>query len=650
MFRQGTSLIIRPHVGDGSRDSEVKLEEWFVFEGNNVLTTGGIDSNGVNSTRQIRLNGVLDVRGTLTINAISELVTNFDGANGFITGNGTIIKQGIGTWQIRESSPDWKGQLIINEGRVLAGSQGSPLGTGTLPILLGNDSMPAGGSPQLLLHPENGWGYYEINHDIVVRYSPLQEQRIGGVSISDSVPYADLSFNGNIQLNDNVTFILDDGTTAPGGNYVHMNFNGDISDGATTSGNILFRVAASDSTNGEMWTYFYLNGNNSAWTGDAIISANTGYDDDQNAIVRLGSASALNVANDVIMNFNSRLQIGGYNTTIGSLWTQGGAGALSTELIENGSNTTASLTITQTTPSTYEAQWDALFMDGNLPSHLLRPEESTAGTGRLNVVKAGDGWATMTLNNGYTGTTTVAAGILQVGRNGIGDTGADSNAGGIIVQTGGTLAGTGTVQGRGAGFTQHLISGQLKPGDLAGESTGTLTFNGNTRLEDATVSLQIYRSSFTDYGLTPYDLNSDGLSDATYNSRVLGLSSTYAGLLAEPITLNAHDHVEVNGELSVVNTKFAIVNTGYSAQLGDVFNLMDWVGTLTGSINVGDRFRVGGETGTDLDLPTLGGGYRWDTSLFASQGILIVTAVPEPSRALLLLLGLMAFVLRRRRR
>lgn len=650
VFKSGTNLIMRPHVGDTSRDSEVKTEEWFVFEGNNVLTTGGIDSNGVNSTRQIRLNGVLDVRGTLTLNTISELVLNFDGANGYVTGNGTIVKQGASTVQFRENAPDWKGQLIINEGRVLAGSQGSPLGTGTLPILMGNDSMPAGGSVQLMLHPENGWGNYEINQNIVVRYSPLQEKRIGAISISDSHAYANIAYNGNIELNDNVTFMLEDSTTAPGGNYVHIAYNGNITDGAATSGNILFRVTASDSTAGEMWGYFYLNGDNSGWTGDAIISGNTSYDDDQNAIVRLGNINALSAANDVIMNFNSRLQIAGFNTTIGSLWTQAGAGVQSTEVIENGSNTTASLTITQTTPSTYEAQWDALFQDGNLASHLVRPDEAQAGTGKFNLAKAGDGWATMTVNNGYTGTTTVTAGILQVGRNGIGDTGADNNAGGIIVQTGATLAGTGIVRGKGTGFTQHLISGNLKPGDLAGESTGTLTFNGNTKFENATVSLQIFRASFVDYGLTAYDLNNDGAIDSTYDSRVTGLPATYSSLLAEPVTPNAHDHLEINGTLTVTGTKFSIVNTGYSAQIGDVFNLVDWVGTLAGSLNVGDRIRVGGETGTDLDLPTLGGGYRWDTSLFASQGILIVTAVPEPSRAVLVLLGLLMVTHRRRRR
>jgi hypothetical protein len=48
-----------------------------------------------------------------------------------------------------------------------------------------------------------------------------------------------------------------------------------------------------------------------------------------------------------------------------------------------------------------------------------------------------------------------------------------------------------------------------------------------------------------------------------------------------------------------------------------------------------------------MDLPSLTGGLVWDTSAFSSHGVLIV--VPEPSRALLLLFGLLGLMMRRRR-
>ncbi|MBN8628192.1 MAG: autotransporter-associated beta strand repeat-containing protein, partial [Planctomycetes bacterium] len=59
-------------------------------------------------------------------------------------------------------------------------------------------------------------------------------------------------------------------------------------------------------------------------------------------------------------------------------------------------------------------------------------------------------------------------------------------------------------------------------------------------------------------------------------------------------------------------------------------NLIDWTGAPTGSWNVGGLsyngglFRTGAETGTDLDLFQLGGGFLYDVSQFNSTGNIIV--------------------------
>jgi fibronectin-binding autotransporter adhesin len=114
-----------------------------------------------------------------------------------------------------------------------------------------------------------------------------------------------------------------------------------------------------------------------------------------------------------------------------------------------------------------------------------------------------------------------------------------------------------------------------------------------------------------------------------------------------------HDLIDVEGTLTLNNTGGLTValTSGYTGAFGDVFNLLDWSeldATYTSNgFTVGDRYRVGGETTWDLYLPTLSGGYLWDTSLFTTQGVIVV--VPEPGRILLLALGLLTLLFRRRR-
>ena len=84
---------------------------------------------------------------------------------------------------------------------------------------------------------------------------------------------------------------------------------------------------------------------------------------------------------------------------------------------------------------------------------------------------------------------------------------------------------------------------------------------------------------------------------------------------------------------------------------GQIFNLLDWSGVtdFTG-FSVGTNFRDGaGDNGNQFNLPDISAsGLVWDVSLFTSNGIIVV--VPEPSRVLLLLGGLLGLLMRRRRK
>lgn len=98
-------------------------------------------------------------------------------------------------------------------------------------------------------------------------------------------------------------------------------------------------------------------------------------------------------------------------------------------------------------------------------------------------------------------------------------------------------------------------------------------------------------------------------------------------------SLANHDYINVGGTFNLNADGHILVNYfgSYAPQGGDVFNLLDWTGLLginSFNINNGNRFATGGETNTDLILPTLNGGLFWDTSLFQSHGVLVV--IPEP--------------------
>jgi len=83
--------------------------------------------------------------------------------------------------------------------------------------------------------------------------------------------------------------------------------------------------------------------------------------------------------------------------------------------------------------------------------------------------------------------------------------------------------------------------------------------------------------------------------------------------------------------------------TTVAPSVGDVFNLMDWT-TLS--------FSGANSSLTEANFDFTGAGFtgefKFDTSAFATHGILVV--VPEPSRVLFILLGLLGLLMRRRRR
>lgn len=649
IFRTGTDFEIYMSNGNGTGDWA--FEEWFRFEGDNVIRAG--DPATAANARPIQFNGVIDLAGDVVVDTSSQTTLRFNIGGGYLTGTGDIVKMGQGTLEFRENNVEWSGSLTILEGTVRGLAQGRPFGVSTAPITLGSTEHQ--GIANLEMLPENALSgtYYELFQDVDVTYNPLQAKRIT-LNSPQGVNDVNTYFHGDITLNDNLTLYIADNSIPAGGKYSYAYFNGDFKDGATTSGNLVLHMdetasgTANERTNGTVRGFFVFNGNNAAWTGDLTLGLNTATDRDEIAVLRLGTDTALTAVNDVTMNQNSVLQLGGRTVSIGSLFVGASASQIADGssgpniVIENAAATNGALTINQTTPVNTEVVWNATFQDGNLPSHFFL--DGTAGAGSLALVKNGGGWATLAQDNHYTGGTTVAGGILQVGRNNIGDTGADTGAGGVLVQAGATLAGTGVV--RGDATIDALAN--LMPGDEAGRTMGTLTFAGDATLSDDSITtLQVQRASYNNSGYIGYD------AGPSYDNWINGIpTDLFSATLSDPLLTTQHDAVNVMGTLNwTTGTKVVVANNGYMPSAGDIFDLFDWF-NVVGSINVGAAIRTGAEAGTDLDLFELGGDYRWDTSLFNTQGILVVTLpgiVPEPGRALLILMALLGMFWRRRR-
>jgi autotransporter-associated beta strand protein len=248
------------------------------------------------------------------------------------------------------------------------------------------------------------------------------------------------------------------------------------------------------------------------------------------------------------------------------------------------------------------------------------------GGGQLTKTTTG----VLTLGNGntYTGGTAINAGIL-VASNTLGSA---TGAGTVSVNGTGTLAGTGIVTGPVSLNGGFIAPGGYNPGSSeAGDDSliGQITVASVSILSGGTLQLQLG-------GFTAFDPEAMAIlqNDPGNFSAPSSWTDYQAGT-------TQHDQLLITnvGAPNLENMTVEVLPTflnGFTPTYGHVFQILDWtsLGTqnITGNVN--------------WNLPTLSG-YSWNTSLFASHGVIAV--VPEPSRLLLLFLGLFGLTFRRRR-
>jgi hypothetical protein len=198
----------------------------------------------------------------------------------------------------------------------------------------------------------------------------------------------------------------------------------------------------------------------------------------------------------------------------------------------------------------------------------------------------------------------VSAGTLELNNN----TGSGTGSGTVTVN--GTLAGEGSIT---TGINNYIyLNGTLQVGSIA--ATQGTDFSLTTSGAGSTI---LGASSITSFDL--------------WNSA----SGNQSGNLA------AADMLRIFGDFTITSGASLVLGNPNSRSFmaGDVFKLFDWtgLGTLTGTYG-------------SIDSSSLGlGSLMLDTSNLYTSGTIGIFAIPEPSRALLMMLGILGVLTRRRR-
>jgi fibronectin-binding autotransporter adhesin len=270
-------------------------------------------------------------------------------------------------------------------------------------------------------------------------------------------------------------------------------------------------------------------------------------------------------------------------------------------------------------------------------------------SGTMNLQTFSDSVGTVALNGGsITGSGTLSGTAFNVQS---GTVSANLNGTAALTKT---TAGTLTVTGVGSytGAT-NINAGTFEANNTTGSATGsgtvtvTSTLAGNGRVETGANNF-VYLNGTLQVGSLAATSGSDfELATSGTGSTVLGASSTvrmdvWTTTGTDQTSLqSAADTLRLFGNLDI--TSGAILKltnpNALTFAAGDKFRLLDWagLGTRTGSWSIDS---------SDFTLAPM---TSLDTSGLYTNGTISVVGIPEPSRAMLVIVGLIAALTRRRR-
>lgn len=327
------------------------------------------------------------------------------------------------------------------------------------------------------------------------------------------------SFSGSNTFSGNVTVVSTTSETRIGSqDDASLTLGGNLT--AAGTGSICFRVGANGTVT--------LNGSASSWAGDTRFLGGA------SAILKNGTHNALSTGSALSMGFSSlataiTYDLNGFNQTVAGLANVDGINVGASNTLTNNGTADSTLTLDATTDRSFSGS----IADG--------------ATNKVNLVKQGTFVQTLTGTSTTTGTITVSAGTLLV--NSPGGTGTGSGA--VTVTAGGTLGGTGIIDGT------ITAAGTIAPGAM---SIGTLftagvTLSGTYACEVDGISADLI-DSIGNLNLTGCTINvipsGVGLTETSY------VVAVYTGTLTGTPTLTGAPGYSVDtntpGEVRLVNT------------------------------------------------------------------------------------------------
>jgi autotransporter-associated beta strand protein len=511
------SLTFGPNIVGNTNTFDIRLLTNSSSGAANLILSAA--SGNASITVDQSTSGVAQIRlgngngGRIVLNSNLDLVqnntflTNAFQIGNSLTNSGTINKSGAGAVSVVQNNAGWSGGMNINEGEVFIYSDANAMGTGTWTLGGGTNNTTLAVGTAVTISNSGG----------LVVAAGTGTRTIANAATNVAVGNATLS--GAITNNKDVIFNI--------ANYASG------TDRMTVSGAI-------GGTGGIIKTgtgLLQLSGANT-YSGDTVLEVGN------IATTAANSLPGASVLRFGATNTNRRLQLQGFNQTLGGVDSTAATGGILVveAAVDGGNNAPATLTL------------DVAAGTNHTFSGLVRNAAGGATNSALTLVKSGAG--TQVLSGGttvsYSGTTTVDAGVLEFG-----GTNTVANNSAITVNSGGTM------RFSGGGTRSNTISGS---GNLEKTGANSLTLSGNNTYQGNT-TVSAGALSVAPAGALTFTIGGSGTNNALLGTGTTSVDGQFAfDLSAASTNTNATWTIVANTLTNSYGTNFIV--TGFNGAGG----------------------------------------------------------------------------------